>query len=285
MHVLAGRNQNGATPFDPFDPWEVWECPEFFALGGKHILIFSTAGKAPWQSGVLDAETMHFGPEQAGILDFGSFYAPKTQLDKSGNRILWGWIPETRPQDEFKAAGWAGLMSLPRVLSLGGNGRLRIGVAAEVNQLRGREQTLDISAGEENNQRQMKAMRLEGCCGEILCSVRRTHEPFELALQSADGAATWLRLQYDPSHTSQITVDARPLSVLPGENEDLELHLYVDGSVIEVFVNQQDVWTKRFYSLGSNPQDMRLQWTGTTANIVGFAVWQMSPISADRLTT
>jgi beta-fructofuranosidase len=285
VHVLAGRNQNGPTAFDPFDPWEVWECPEFFPLGGKHILIFSTAGKAFWQSGVLDAKTMHFRSEQAGILDYGSFYAPKTQLDKSGNRILWGWVPETRPQEEFKAAGWAGLMSLPRTLSLGGDGRLRIGVVAEVNRLRGREQALDISTGEENNQRQMKAMGLEGCCGEILCSARRTHEPFELALQSADGADSWLRLQYDPLHRNQITIDARPLPILLGENEDLELHLYVDGSVIEVFVNQQGAWTRRFYSPGSKPQDMRLQWTGATANIVSLSVWQMSPISADRLTT
>jgi beta-fructofuranosidase len=285
VHVLTGRNQNGATSFDPFDPWEVWECPEFFALGGKHVLICSTGGKAWWRSGVLDAQTMCFRPEKAGILDHGSFYAPKTQLDKSGNRILWGWIPETRPQDEFKAAGWAGLMSLPRVLSLDGDGRLRIGVAEAMNQLRGREQTLDIAAEEESNQRQMKAMRLEGCCGEILCRVRRTPEPFELALQSADGATTWLRLQYDPLHPGQVTIDARPLPVLLEEKEDLELHLYVDGSVIEAFVNHEGAWTRRFYPPGSSPQDMRLQWTGKTAGIVSLSVWQISPISAHRLTT
>ena len=106
---------------------------------------------------------MHFHPEQAGILDYGSFYAPKTQLDKSGNRILWGWIQEARPLEEYKAAGWAGLMSLPRVLTLGSDGRLRSSVATEVDELRTRKQTLDVTADEVRNQRQLNEMRVERC--------------------------------------------------------------------------------------------------------------------------
>ena len=106
VRVLAGRNQNEAKTFDPYDPWDVWECPEFFAFRSKHVLICSTEGKAYWQSGQLDPETMQFHAEQSGILDYGPFYAPKTQLDNSGNRILWGWIQETRPVEQYKAAGW-----------------------------------------------------------------------------------------------------------------------------------------------------------------------------------
>ena len=46
VHVLALRNENREHQFDPYNPWEVWECPEFFALGGRHVLIVSTLGKA-----------------------------------------------------------------------------------------------------------------------------------------------------------------------------------------------------------------------------------------------
>jgi beta-fructofuranosidase len=284
MHVLARRNQNGATTLDAFDPWEVWECPEFFALGDRHVLIYSTAGKGYWQSGRLDSEIMRFHPEQAGILDYGSYYAAKTQLDKSGNRILWGWIPEARPVEEHKAAGWAGLMSLPRVLTLGTDGRLRSRVAAEVNQLRGREQAVAIGAEESGNLRQINALRIEDCCGEIVCTAKRTHEPFEFALESAGGGTQWIRVKYDPLQPGQVTIDARPAPVLLGENDDLELHLYIDSSVIEVFVNQQAAWTKRVYPSGNTPQAMRVQWTGKTANIVSLSAWQMTPISANRLS-
>jgi beta-fructofuranosidase len=263
----------------------VWECPEFFALGSKHVLIYSTAGKAYSMVGSFDLRTMQFHPETTRILDYGSFYAPKTQLDKKGNRVLWGWIPETRRLEEYKAAGWASMMSLPRTLTLGGDGKLRIGVAAEVNRLRKHQQILHVTADEEKNQRQIRAMRIEGCSGEILCTARRAAQPLELSLRGAeDSAETWITLNYDPLHPGQISIDGAALPMSLGDHEDLELHLYVDGSVIEVFVNKQPAYTKRFYVPGNDEPGVRLQWTGATNSIAGLSVWQLSPISADRLT-
>lgn len=57
------------------------------------------------------------------------------------------------------------------------------------------------------------------------------------------------------------------------------------GSTIEVFANQHAACTKRFYPFGDKSRNMRLQWIGKTANTVSLSVWQMSPISANRLTT
>jgi beta-fructofuranosidase len=220
------------------------------------------------------------------MLDYGSFYAPKTQLDKSGNRILWGWIQEARPLEEYKAAGWAGVMSLPRVLTLGSDGKLKSSVAAEVNALRGREQTLGTTADEDQNQRQIKAMRIEGCCGEIRCKVQPTPESFALILGGSEAnSAPWLTVKYDPLHPKQVWIDARPLPLTLGEREHLELHLYIDRSVIEVFVNNEVACTRRFYYTSSNPQDLCIKWTGKTANIASLSVWQLSSISSDRPTT
>lgn len=48
-------------------------------------------------------------------LDVGAFYASKTFLSESFDRILWGWLPEERPTDSNgDPFGWAGAMSLPR---------------------------------------------------------------------------------------------------------------------------------------------------------------------------
>ena len=127
-----------------------------------------------------------FHPDQAGILDYGSYYAPKTQLDKNGNRILWGWIPEARSTQEAKAAGWAGMMSLPRVLSLAANGRVRFEVADEVNQLRSREQILKISGSDNEIRQRAEAIRVEDCCGEVLLRARRGRKPFELMLHGGE---------------------------------------------------------------------------------------------------
>jgi len=286
LHILAQREGSIALSTEQQAKREVWECPDFFALGDKHVLIYSTSGKTYWMAGTLVPTAMEFHPETTGVLDYGSFYAPKTQLDKAGNRILWGWIPETRPEAEHKAAGWAGMMSLPRVLSMGGDGRLRIDAAPEVTQLRKPEQALHVSVDDEENLRQIESMRVEQYSGEILCSARRGALPYELSLRGAGSdAEIWLAVKYDPLHPGQVSIDGKLLPVGLDEKADLELHLYIDGSVMELFVNKQSAFTRRVYCPGNSAPDLRLQWTGKTSSVVKLSIWNMAPISADRLTS
>ena len=101
----------------------MWECPDFFPLGKKHVLLYSTAGKVIWESGELDPKELKFHSQRR---DHGAYHAQKTQLDAHGNRILWGWIPEKRPDSDLIAAGWAGCMALPRVLRLSPEGELEM---------------------------------------------------------------------------------------------------------------------------------------------------------------
>lgn len=50
-------------------------------------------------------------------LDVGTFYASKTYYIPSIGRLLWGWIPEERNVDSHgNPYGWAGVMSLPRLI-------------------------------------------------------------------------------------------------------------------------------------------------------------------------
>jgi beta-fructofuranosidase len=286
MHVLSKTVHDGAAAFNPVSPWEVWECPELFPVGEWHVLIFSTGRRTYWQSGKLDKERMIFHPVQAGIMDHGSFYAAKTQLDKSGNRIVWGWVQESRSAEESKLAGWAGVMSLPRVLTVTEDGSLRSRVADEVHQLRTRGYSLRVTEDEQKNREQIGTMRLVGCCGEFLCTVRRTGGPFKWVVSGPlENQTPWLTLGYDPEHPAQITLDAYPIPILQNENHNLDFHLYIDGSVIEVFVNGEATYTKRFYGFSSESQDLQMQWVGRTTNIAKLQVWQFAPISNDRLTT
>jgi hypothetical protein len=68
----------------------------------------------------------------------------------------------------------------------------------------------------------------------------------KLTHSKSAGSTPPLSLKYDPHYPEQISLDARPLPLALGEREDVELHPYIDGSVIEVFVNNQVVYTKRF---------------------------------------
>ncbi len=259
VHIIASGEGDGKNTNNPVDSGDMWECPELFPLGGKHVLLYSTAGKVRWQSGELDERDMRFHPLQNGTLDYGAYYAAKTQLDNSGNRILWGWVPETRPLEQYRAAGWAGVMSLPRVLTLDDRGRVRMKMLPAVEMLRKEKQELTPGWNEAANQRRIGDMRITECCGEILCRTRRLSQPFSFSLfnpQEKENDAEKLSVQFDPANPEQVSIDKQviPLAIVSPE---LEIQTYVDGSMIELIVNRQ---------------------------IAYLAVWQLSPISPNRLT-
>jgi len=136
LHPLIVGSWNGLATSNPVDDGEMWECPEMFPVNGGHVLIYSALRKVFWQSGEFDEATLTFKPRKGGLLDLDAFYAPKTQTDAQNRRILWGWIPERRSDAEMLTAGWSGMMSLPRVLSLDPDGTLRVDVIPELSALR-----------------------------------------------------------------------------------------------------------------------------------------------------
>jgi beta-fructofuranosidase len=233
LHPLARGKWNGRQT-DVVGSGEMWECPDFFALDGKHVLIHSSEGKTIWQIGTLDRNTMLFHAESEGLLDEGAYYAPKSQLDAKGNRILWGWITETRPQAEYAAAGWSGVMSLPRRLSIT-NGALVMAPAPEIASLRTEAR---IGAA---------VKRLPTAAQEIRLGLQ-PDEPrtaaFEQSFTDNQGAAILLRA--DPQQ-SPGTVRVGDKQIDGIDKGPLDLHIFLDHSVAEIFINQRQVITQRYY--------------------------------------
>ncbi len=126
----------------------VWECPNLFRLGDRWVLVLSLWRAVRAGEGVLSGVRylvgdlqpvgtgLHFVAAAGGVLDEGpAFYAPQVLVEP--NRVLlWGWSWELdRTEDETAAAGWAGVLTLPRELALDG-GRLVARPAAELVRLR-----------------------------------------------------------------------------------------------------------------------------------------------------
>jgi beta-fructofuranosidase len=305
LHVVAGgANKPAGDAVNPVDSGDMWECPDLFPLGGKHVLIYSTQGKVFWKVGKLDASDLIFHEEQSGLLDHGSFYAPKTQLDAKGNRILWGWLPETRTEAEFSASGWAGLMSVPRVLTIGSDGRLQIAPLPALDKLRKKEQKLTLTAAKSGELN--ATQHLQGACCELLCTVKRTNEPFSIDLTDATRTAavpqtgdaqspadtqvvkapvSYLSIRYSHANPKELVVDQQRLQIGLAADAPLELRFYIDGSVIELFVNNQATLTKRFYYPGPTAPEIAVTLTGKQSDITHLSQWPITPISKDRLTT
>ncbi len=265
LHPLASGEWNHKPTPNPCDDGEMWECPDFFALDGGHVLIYSTLGKVFWQSGMLDAESLRFRPTKTGLLDLDAFYAPKTQLDGQGRRILWGWIPERRPEAAMQAAGWAGMMSLPRLMSLDRDGTLRLRILPESETLRAGELPLSGPG----------VGTLPQASGEVLC-VGSRGSSFTFTL--SDGTTTLLNVTYSAEkHT--IEADEKKITLKP--NDEPTLHAFVDGSVIELVVSERIGYTKRFYYAMNTAPDVRVEVQGEGATL---RLWKVSAISPDRLS-
>ena len=283
LHPLAAGKWTERENKNPVESGEMWECPDFFALGKKFVLLYATAGKVIWETGELDRKEMRFHSERSGLLDHGAYYAQKTQ---SGEPILWGWIPETRPEAEFRAAGWAGCMALPRSLSLDAQNNLQMDVSPEAGSLRVKEfNTGSVaaknSAGEWLDQ--LRAIRIKNAAGEFCWSTKAVVAPFSLAIEDNRGPWWSLRVELEGS-SMKLQVNGLTMEVPVTAGQELECRLFLDASVAEFFCNRLHAVTSRIYRQPDGP--WRIAISEAAAGLLKrFDAWQLQPISEDRLTT
>lgn len=274
LHKLTQGRPNGKVAVNPCESGEMWECPDFFAVSGKHVLIYSTEGKVFWTTGEYDARGHRFIPTRTGLIDQGAGYAPKSFVPPDGRRILWVWIRETRPEAEFAAAGWAGAMGLPRVLTANADGELETRPAVEVEKLRGAVET--------------QALLPQRPVRQKLATLRRE---LHIALGEA-GQKIAVRLFTQGKKAWELVVDVPAHLVTCGETSfalpamrwaDDSLRIFFDGSVIESFIVGREVLTSRVYNVapGRTELEIELMKGGSTE----VKQWPLEAISHDRLTT
>jgi beta-fructofuranosidase len=278
LHPLVEGVASDKNTVNPVDTGDMWECPDFFPLGDKHVLLISTVGKVHWKVGTY--ANQRFTPEKEGVVDWGSYYAAKTMVDAHGNRILWGWITETRPDAELIAAGWAGVMSLPRSLSLSAQNELQTEVAPVARQLRGAHTTIHAQTTVAR-QKTLDALRIHDLAAEVDIQLKPKTGDFTLRLQSEDGADFATIACSNLSGSRQLRVN-NINAPLPGSaGSPVNLHLFLDGSVLEVFANATTSLTARIYKIPHGP--LRLKLDGNV-ELLSLEAWQMTPISKNRLT-
>lgn len=290
LHPLATGEWTGREGSNPVDTGEMWECPDFFVIprsatqAAKCVLLYSTAGNVIWETGELDHKEMRFHKERSGLLDHGAYYAQKTQ---SGEHTLWGWIPETRPEAEFSAAGWAGCMALPRYLSLDSQNNLRMDVLTEAQSLRVKVFNTDTDAAK-NSARERKRLvgeiRIENVAGEFLWETKAIAAPFSLTIMDRGGPWWSFRAEPAGSSSTRLQVNEKVVEIPTEANGELSCRLFLDASVAEFFCNRRHAVTTRIYRKPDGP--LRVAIGDADAGAFNcFHAWQLKPISSDRLTT
>ncbi|MHB0938604.1 MAG: glycoside hydrolase family 32 protein [Armatimonadota bacterium] len=267
----------------------MWECPDFFPLDNRHVLFFSPYGLPTYLTGGYADH--RFTPRAGGgKLDYGRhFYAPNSFLDGQGRRILWGWCWEGRTNEAQRAAGWAGVMSLPRVLTLDGD-RLRQAPAPEVETLRGSEhlhvyETLLASRLEikldpiPGDAVELHVLLDPGTAREVGLSLRRSpdgEEETRLVFTRETGMLGIDRTKSSLDPAQNRGFHDGPVHLAPGE--PLDLRLFIDRSLLEVFANERTCLTSRIYATRADSLGISLFAEDGAARLLSLDAWEMLDI-------
>lgn len=248
------------------------ECPNFFKVANKWLLLLSPFRNVEYIVGDFDVETLTFLPQHSGVLDPGAsdvpnFYATNILYDPQGRCILLGWV-----RGFSSGHGWNGCLALPRILAIAPDGRPEQLPLPQLQQLRDRHVALS------NLRLENQAYLLAEIAGDAL-EIQALFQP------QAGAVVLRLRRSADGERAVEIRYDGATLNVLGtsvpftlNDDEPLKLHVFLDKSVLELFVNGGRVAVTRLVDAPAEDQGIELVGQNGSVDVISLDIWTMSPI-------
>jgi beta-fructofuranosidase len=308
------RSQDLATweylhPFVEYDPYTLvgddGACPYFWPIGDRHILLhFSHMSGGRYLLGRYDTERQRLVVTGGGAFNFGAawpagVHAPSATPDGKGGVIVIFNMNAGRP-----TSGWDQIMSLPRRLTLSPEGDLLQEPAGDFASLRGERWSLAETPLPAN--REVVLEQVRGNSLELAAEVDPRGAPtVELNVLRSPGREEYTRISLypgrgfhhwnrggRPGHDTVVSVDTSDASGLPdamsrppetapvyvAEGEPLRLHVFVDRSVVEVFVNGRQCIGVRVYPGRDDSLGVSLLAHGRDAALRSLEAWPMESL-------
>lgn len=237
----------GPRRLDGTELGQHWECPQLLRFDDADVLVLSC--QVPGTPRPLAHAVAYVGraaPDGfqgsfAGVLEPGGvFYAPAATVDASGRTLLWGWIQEELPLDLQLQLPLVGALSLPRLASVD-DGRLVLRPAPELTGLRvggPLAGPVDVSG---------RVVLVDAYDPQLEVVAR---------VSGGSGSARWtigpVRVEVD-ADSGVLTVADAARAAVTGLLRDAELRIFVDGSIVEVFLSGQPGITARCYESPEGP--------------------------------
>lgn len=281
-------------PLPGGDTEEGWECTQYAHFGDGRGAVLVSAWDPDEGARCTAAWT---GREENGVfttsiaqpLDHGpDFYAPALLPAPDGRWLMWAWIWEARDEERVGApsawtdeTGWAGMLSLPRELTLGEDGSVSQRPAREIDRLRGARRV--SATGEVRADRPVDLGEVARACDVTV----RLADTGGLRLLTAEDGSEYLDIVRDPA-TGEVVVDRSHASLdvrakgghwrLPAGEGPADVRIVLDHSVAELFTAAGQALTIRFYPVGAGP--WRLQATAVDTGPVPYAVeaWDLTAL-------
>ena len=284
-------------------------CPYFWPIGSgdlrRHILLyFSHMSGGQYLLGDYDQAAARFHATAHGKFNFGAFrpagvHAPSATPDGAG-----GIVTIFNMNPGLPTKGWNQIMSLPRRLTLAGENELAMEPAGDIASLRGAHTRIGDRTIPANEETLLEG--IEGNSIELALEIdtlRRAPGGAERAALAGPAGGhphrVLPRTRLPPSgerHAlcadSLISIDSARSSMLPdalsrapetapvylAPEEPLKLRVFVDRSVVEVFVNGRQCVALRVYPGRADSTGVSLRSQGRDIRLVTLDLWQMDTI-------
>jgi beta-fructofuranosidase len=299
---------DGACPYF----WPIGENSE------KHMLIhYSHTSGGKWMLGDFDKERLKFKVTDGGDFNHGpsgpgGVHAPSVFPDGKG-----GLITIFNMNPGYPSKGWNQLMSLPRRITLAQDDQfdpIRQEPAGDYASLRGKHSRVKNVALPANEEVVLE--NILGNTMEIIAEIDpKSAQTIELELLRSPGGEEKTRIIIQPEkgyspriyglddmrarkaakevmNETVVTLDNTRSSILPeararppesdrflrGKGESVRLHIFIDRSVVEVFVNGKACVAARVYPGREDSLGVSLRAQGKDAKLKSLDAWQMGSI-------
>lgn len=256
------------------------ECPNMVKLSDRWVLIYGSYKWVEYFVGNFDLETLKFTTEKQGVVDYSyglehpnfwtrGLYATYTFPDPQGRCLLFGWV-----SGFDRGRGWHGCLSLPRILSLDEERNLIQIPASELQSLRRRHQRI------ENLQVSNESKRLDGVEGETIELIAEilpgNAAACGLKLRCSENGKKDISLRYA---NGVLNVAGTRVTISPeNRSKVLKLHLYLDRSVMELFINDGRSCVTRVIDAAAEDLGVSVFAEEGTTTLKSFNLWQMDSV-------
>lgn len=250
----------------------IWEMPVFEPLEDNiHVLVVNPIGGAVDKYGDLATRAIYWTGEwnnglfvphytDGKLLDLlPGHLSPTVERGPDGDWRAIGIVDERRTPEAQRDAGWAHTFSFPRRWYLMPDKRtLGQAPAPELELLR---DELVVNLKDHNASEKLKKLLHTNSPYEIQVKTETLNSKLTLRILASEDAKEYAELHFDPiSNTIMLDKTQSNLSgndegplVLEGSYDSLafgkmnNVRLYVDGSIVEVFINNAAAFSVRIY--------------------------------------
>lgn len=293
-------------------PGDDGACPYFWPIGDRYIMaFFSHMSGGQYFLGDYDKDNDKFLASAHGKFNFGAatpagVHAPSATPDGKGSVIIIFNMNPGKP-----TTGWNQIMTLPRKLTLMGKDTMAIEPAGDIESLRFNQQHIGSTTLPANKEIVFKTIR--GNSMEIEVEIDTKKAPsIELNVLRSPQKEEYTRILFfrdrgfhqgrpyeipRPANwtylpNSLITLETTNSSILPDvlsrapetapvpmkKDETLKLRIFIDKSVVEVFVNGKQCVAARVYPGRDDSIGFSIRSQGQESELVSLNAWQMKNI-------